>query len=148
MKMNNKGFSLVELIVVIAIMAILVGVLAPTVIGQVEKSRVSKDVQACDSLATAFATAVTEEMTKQSPHVSAGDTFTFSVTTRALNVAASGDNTDAFAATNVAPMVGGFPVSMASDSYNGATVTVEVLSDYRIKLEATNGGATLVTIMK
>ena len=29
-KMNDKGFSLVELIIVIAIMAILAGVLAPT----------------------------------------------------------------------------------------------------------------------
>ena len=29
-KLGNKGFSLVELIVVIAIMAVLVGVLAPT----------------------------------------------------------------------------------------------------------------------
>ena len=29
-KMNNKGFSLVELIVVIAMMAVLIGVLAPT----------------------------------------------------------------------------------------------------------------------
>ena len=28
-KINNKGFSLVELIIVIAIMAVLVGVLAP-----------------------------------------------------------------------------------------------------------------------
>ncbi|HKM34419.1 MAG TPA: prepilin-type N-terminal cleavage/methylation domain-containing protein, partial [Lachnospiraceae bacterium] len=27
--MNNKGFSLVELIIVIAIMAVLVGILAP-----------------------------------------------------------------------------------------------------------------------
>ena len=31
-KLGNKGFSLVELIVVIAIMAVLVGVLAPTLI--------------------------------------------------------------------------------------------------------------------
>ena len=33
-KLGNKGFSLVELIVVIAIMAVLVGVLAPTLRNQ------------------------------------------------------------------------------------------------------------------
>ena len=38
-KLGNKGFSLVELIVVIAIMAVLVGVLAPTLIKNIEKSR-------------------------------------------------------------------------------------------------------------
>ena len=42
-KLGNKGFSLVELIVVIAIMAVLVGVLAPTLIKNIEKSRVSND---------------------------------------------------------------------------------------------------------
>ena len=33
-KTNNKGFSLVELIIVIAIMAILAGAIAPTLISQ------------------------------------------------------------------------------------------------------------------
>ncbi len=41
--MNNKGFSLVELIIVIAIMAILIVVLAPQYLKYVEKSRVSSD---------------------------------------------------------------------------------------------------------
>jgi type IV pilus assembly protein PilA len=42
-KKNNKGFSLVELIVVIAIMAVLMAVLAPALLRYVEKSRVQKD---------------------------------------------------------------------------------------------------------
>jgi type IV pilus assembly protein PilA len=49
---NNKGFSLVELIVVIAIMAVLVGVLAPQFMGYVEKSREATDLQNLDSMRT------------------------------------------------------------------------------------------------
>ena len=44
-KMNNKGFSLVELIIVIAIMAILIVVLAPQYLKYVERSRNSTDLQ-------------------------------------------------------------------------------------------------------
>lgn len=53
--LNNKGFSLVELIIVIAIMAVLIGVLAPQYIGYVKKSKVSTDLQNAESLATKIA---------------------------------------------------------------------------------------------
>lgn len=46
---NNKGFSLVELIIVIAIMAVLIGVLAPQFIKYVEKSKESVDVTIMDN---------------------------------------------------------------------------------------------------
>ncbi|MCI5857917.1 MAG: prepilin-type N-terminal cleavage/methylation domain-containing protein [Agathobacter sp.] len=40
---NNRGFSLVELIIVIAIMAVLVGVLTPMFTSYLHKSRVATD---------------------------------------------------------------------------------------------------------
>lgn len=55
---KNKGFSLVELIIVIAIMAILVGVLAPQLIKYIEKSKVAADTQVVDSIHTAMLTAM------------------------------------------------------------------------------------------
>ncbi len=60
-KNNNKGFSLVELIVVIAIMAVLVGVLGPALIGNIEKSRESKDFSTLDSVYSAVKNAYGDE---------------------------------------------------------------------------------------
>ncbi len=59
-EMNNKGFSLVELIIVIAIMAILVGVLAPQFIKYVESSRQSTDIQNASELKAAIEAYVAE----------------------------------------------------------------------------------------
>lgn len=60
-KMNNKGFSLVELIIVIAIMAILAAALAPQLIKYLEESRISSDKSACDTIKSCFNAAMTNE---------------------------------------------------------------------------------------
>lgn len=52
--MKNKGFSLVELIVVIAIMAILVGVAVPVYTSYIEKANKSKDIRMVDEVAHAL----------------------------------------------------------------------------------------------
>lgn len=52
-KKDNKGFTLVELIIVVAILAILVGILAPQYTKYVEKSRRSADVSNLESLVKA-----------------------------------------------------------------------------------------------
>jgi len=54
--LKNSGFSLVELIIVIAIMAILVAVLAPMLIRYVERSRISRDVNAVGEMVQALKT--------------------------------------------------------------------------------------------
>ena len=66
-KENNKGFSLVELIVVIAIMVVLIAVLGSTILGYVDKSKYSKDITALDSINTAMKTFVAEPKSIYTP---------------------------------------------------------------------------------
>ena len=60
-KLNNKGFSLVELIIVIAIMAILAAALAPQLIKYLEESRKTVDHQVMESIATCLNVAVKKD---------------------------------------------------------------------------------------
>lgn len=57
---KEKGFSLVELIIVMAIMAILVGVVASQVIPYMEKSRQSKDQQQLSSICTDMVSSIAQ----------------------------------------------------------------------------------------
>jgi prepilin-type N-terminal cleavage/methylation domain-containing protein len=57
----NKGFSLVELIVVIAIMAVLTAVLAPSLLAYVERSRAQKDDSAMAEVTNAVMLALADQ---------------------------------------------------------------------------------------
>ncbi len=57
---NNQGFSLVELIIVIAIMGILVGALAPIMVKYLERSKIASDQQLLDSVYQAVTFAIAD----------------------------------------------------------------------------------------
>ena len=61
---EREGFSLIELIIVIAIMAILIGVIALVVLPYLSSSKVSKDHDTLNQVATAFKSAVAVQKTK------------------------------------------------------------------------------------
>lgn len=69
LKKNNKGFSLVELIIVIAIMAILVGIVGTQVIPYIDKSRNAKDIQKLSGLCTDAMTAYSSNASNLDPAV-------------------------------------------------------------------------------
>jgi len=64
MKKSNKGFSLVELIIVIAIMAILIAVLAPQYLKYVEKTKKNSDAKAFGEVVQATEVAIADPLNK------------------------------------------------------------------------------------
>ena len=60
-KFLKSGFSLVELVVVIAIMAVMLAVLAPALMGNTERSRAQKDLSAMSEVTSAIQLAMTDQ---------------------------------------------------------------------------------------
>lgn len=59
--MNNKGFSLIEMMIAVAVMAILTGMLVPQYMRYIEKSREARDRQVLDTVYEAIQMAMTDE---------------------------------------------------------------------------------------
>lgn len=100
--LGNKGFSLVELIIVIAIMAILVGVMAPQLLKYVEQTRQSTDTQSADTVRTAVVTAMLDPAVDDAPTTGyASLTELYADTTHTKFVAAVKEIVNKTAATDV-----------------------------------------------
>ena len=64
-KMNNKGFSLIELIIVIAIMAILVAIIAPNLTKYLGKSKTKTDAKNLDEVKQQVQNAISDASTDE-----------------------------------------------------------------------------------
>lgn len=127
---EREGFSLVELIIVIAIMAILVGVVTLAVLPNIEKSKESKDFAALDSALSALNSAVASSQT------TTGDSFELSTGSTGVGEAAAFTGTKKTIATQVLELMGK-GTSGISLSSNAATA-----SGNKIKFAWTMGTGT------
>ena len=64
-KMNQKGFTLVELIIVIAILGILVALFVPRIMGNVEDARRSKEISNARTIASEITSFNAKEKAKK-----------------------------------------------------------------------------------
>jgi type IV pilus assembly protein PilA len=88
---NDKGFSLIELVIVIAIMAALIAILAPQYIKYVERSRVSADETTANEILTAAQTVAAD------PDITLTTTFTVTwASTGTVTVTGDNDAVEAF----------------------------------------------------
>ena len=74
-KNDNRGFTLVELIVVLVILAILAAILIPALIGYIDDARTKQDIVSAKACMTAIQAELTKEYAKNSSSFSSyGDT--------------------------------------------------------------------------
>lgn len=143
-KMDNKGFSLVELIVVIAIMAVLIGVMAPTLLGNIEKSKLSKDKSSTDTLYSAWNNTVGDY--EYNACVSSGGTFTYDIGNDGVLTVSSfrgtvsnGENKTANDFKNQLEEYAGTDKIKYSSKYykSGGSIAVKVATSGKVSIEAT-----------
>lgn len=138
-KLGNKGFSLVELIVVIAIMAVLVGVLAPTLIRNVEKSRESTDLQTLDSIRSSVSTALSIE--------SVNSQLSGSTSTTLAAISSASGSTLLGLLNSELSDDGVIDASMKSKSGQSGDVTIEIAADGKVTVSVIDGSG-VVTAAK
>lgn len=145
--MGNKGFSLVELIIVIAIMAILVGVLAPNLLRYVEKTNVSADTQLADSVKTAITTAMMDPAVINATDNSASTFVTAHSSYASIGTSLSGAMFDSVketmgsSATDAAALKTELIGKLKSAHATGADIQVQIVGSNAVQVKITGTDA-------
>ncbi len=119
MKKNNKGFTLAELLIVVAIIAVLTAIAIPVFTAQLEKSREATDLA---NLRSAYAQVMTDILTWD------GSGAVPSVTVNAQQTQASWQNNNGAATANIAGGISGDEIEVTA-KVKPATWTVGVSSN-------------------
>lgn len=134
MKKDNKGFSLVELIVVVAIMAVLMVVVTPALLRYVEKTRLQRDNSAIAEVANASKIACASETINTEISALSGGTV--------VSIAADGTlSCDPAAPNFIAELTAAMgKVKLTSNTYSKSgnpTLTVAVDSNMAVTVTGT-----------
>ena len=126
MKKNmNKGFSLVELIIVIAIMAVLVGVLAPQFIKYVESSRQSTDIDTIAEFKSAAEAYVADALAMGEGVATVQIKWTSAGTVTMSQTLDEGVTSISYTAAQAATELGISSATLKSKGWHGGTATYE-----------------------
>lgn len=122
--LTNKGFSLVELIIVIAIMAVLVGVLAPQFLKYVERSRKATDVDNIQSVITAIQVYAADPAVASADKIVASKNATLTFATGGLTI--GGDNSTNVTKALTEASLTASNIKMKSEAYKSIVITITV----------------------
>lgn len=127
---DNKGFSLIELIIVIAIMAVLVAIIAPNLTKYLSSSKKNTDKKNSDEIVATLKTCITDyEMDNGDLIATAGDTLTVAWAKSGLQTTG---NTDFDAIVNAAIDAEKTESKQSSGTYASATIKREDSGTYTI----------------